>query len=115
MTTLLRTIRINRYQTLQEAADLFETNVGNLSRIEQGKQMPRLSLARRIAAEYELTLDEVYAGEDTRSNTAGPISTPQNQPDNTGKRRSFCARKYTPYSQPAQYGLHVDVAHEPAL
>ncbi len=95
MTTLLRTIRKNRHQTLQEAADLFGTNVGNMSRIEQGKQMPRITLARRIAVEYELTLDEVYGAEGVRIKPAE------------------C--RYMPFNPGAvSYDLYVDVTHEPA-
>ncbi len=97
MDTLLRKTRKNKALTLAQAASLLGTTSGNLSRIETGLQQPNLPLARRIAAEYRLTLDQVYVGDDT----------------DIGKRRSFHVRRYTPQNQPAKYGLYVDIDHEP--
>ncbi len=96
MDTLLRKTRKKQSLTLAQAASLLGTTSGNLSRIETGLQHPSIPLARRIAAEYRLTLDQIYAGEDT----------------DIGKRRSFHVRRYTPQTQPAKYGLYVDIDSE---
>ena len=47
--------------TLLEAGAKLSTDPGNLSRIERGKQLPSLPLARRIASVYGMTIDEVLA------------------------------------------------------
>jgi DNA-binding XRE family transcriptional regulator len=38
------------------------TDTGNLSRIETGKQAPSIHLARKLAAFYSVTLEEVFSG-----------------------------------------------------
>lgn len=45
---------------LKEVAERIETDPGNLSRIEQGKQCPSVQLARRIASLYDISLDQVF-------------------------------------------------------
>ena len=46
---------------LKEAAERVGTDAGNLSRIERGQQDPSLSLARKLAALYGVSLDELFA------------------------------------------------------
>ena len=57
---ILRSKRVAIGLRLKEAADLARCDPGNLSRIELGKQMPSITLARRLAEIYGLTLDEVF-------------------------------------------------------
>lgn len=56
----LRNIRNEKGLRLVDAARELGTNPGNLSRIESGTQYPKVDLARRIAALYGMTLDEVF-------------------------------------------------------
>jgi transcriptional regulator with XRE-family HTH domain len=58
--TRLKHLRTSRGLLLKDAADSLGTDPGNLSRIESGKQSPSLSLARKIAAFYSITLDDVF-------------------------------------------------------
>jgi DNA-binding XRE family transcriptional regulator len=60
MNANLKHIRLSRGLLLKEAAKQIDTDPGNLSRIEQGKQCPSVPLARRIAALYEISLDQVF-------------------------------------------------------
>lgn len=47
--------------TIVEAARKVETNIGNLSRIERGQQVPTIRLAMRLCSLYGLSLDEAFA------------------------------------------------------
>lgn len=47
-TKTLREARKARRETLAAVAEAVETDVGNLSRIERGEQMPQRELARRL-------------------------------------------------------------------
>jgi DNA-binding XRE family transcriptional regulator len=53
--------RVSRDLLLKDAATVLGTNAGNLSRIEQGRQLPSVQLAKRIAQYYELTLEEIFS------------------------------------------------------
>jgi transcriptional regulator with XRE-family HTH domain len=68
MTTKLRHLRTSRGLLLKDVAEAVQTDPGNLSRIEYGKQYPGHSLARRIARYYGVSFDVVYAGIETREN-----------------------------------------------
>lgn len=56
----LRDARKQRNQTLKDAGAFFGIDASNLSRIERGLQPPSIDLARRMAAHYGMTLDEVF-------------------------------------------------------
>jgi transcriptional regulator with XRE-family HTH domain len=62
---ILRSKRVALGLRLKEAAAQASCDPGNLSRIEQGKQMPSITLARRLADIYGLTLDEVFSKSST--------------------------------------------------
>jgi len=64
---ILRSKRVALGLKLKEAAERVNSDPGNLSRIELGKQTPSLALARRIADIYELTLDEVFSQASTQT------------------------------------------------
>jgi transcriptional regulator with XRE-family HTH domain len=49
--------------TLADAARQLGTDPGNLSRIENGRQHPSVALARRMAAFYGMSLDDVFTPE----------------------------------------------------
>ena len=57
----LRLARLARDHTLTEASRLTGINVGNLSRIERGLQMPSIDSAFALCDLYGLTLDEIYS------------------------------------------------------
>lgn len=56
----LRKLRHEKNWTLLYAAATLRTNAGNLSRIERGEYYPSVPLAKRIAQEYGITLDEIF-------------------------------------------------------
>lgn len=60
-TSILRTKRQDRGLTLSDVSRVVGIDNGNLSRIERGIQLPDVRLGKRLAAFYEITLDEVYA------------------------------------------------------
>lgn len=49
----VREARLARGETLAEVAEAVETDVGNLSRIERGEQLPQRDLARRLFEHFE--------------------------------------------------------------
>jgi transcriptional regulator with XRE-family HTH domain len=67
---ILRSKRVALGLRLKEAATKAKCDPGNLSRIEQGKQMPSIALARRLAVIYGLTLDEVFGEQPTERTAA---------------------------------------------
>ena len=56
----LKHIRVSRGLMLKDVARQVGTDAGNLSRIEQGKQNPSLALARKLAALYGISLDDIF-------------------------------------------------------
>lgn len=58
-TNPLRSARKQRGMTLQEAAALVDTDIGNLSRIERG-QLPSPKLAIRLSSAFGVSLDAIY-------------------------------------------------------
>lgn len=57
---ILREKRLQACLQLKEAAARVGCDPGNLSRIEQGKQLPSVALARRMAKVYGLTFNEIF-------------------------------------------------------
>jgi transcriptional regulator with XRE-family HTH domain len=49
----LREARLAKKETLASVAEAVETDVGNLSRIERGEQIPQRELARRLFEHFE--------------------------------------------------------------
>jgi transcriptional regulator with XRE-family HTH domain len=58
----LKHLRTSRGLRLKDVASQMGTDTGNLSRIEAGKQAPSIHLARKLAAFYSVTLEEVFSG-----------------------------------------------------
>ena len=58
----LKHLRTSRGLRLKDVAVQMGTDTGNLSRIETGKQAPSIHLARKLAAFYSVTLEEVFSG-----------------------------------------------------
>lgn len=58
----LKHLRTSRGLRLKDVASEMGTDIGNLSRIESGKQAPSIHLARKLAAFYAITLEEVFSG-----------------------------------------------------
>lgn len=56
---ILRERRTTRGLTLQQVADHVGTDVGNLSRIERGRQFPGRELAKTIADYYGIPVEQV--------------------------------------------------------
>jgi DNA-binding XRE family transcriptional regulator len=56
----LRTARFGLGINLGEAANRAGTNIGNLSRIERGRQFPSPKLALRLCQVYGVTLEDIY-------------------------------------------------------
>lgn len=59
-------MRIKEYRKQQkltqvQMAERWQTDAGNLSRVERGVQRPSIELAERIAADTGLTLDEIFS------------------------------------------------------
>lgn len=52
-TKTLREARIAKKETLADVAELVGTDVGNLSRIERGEQIPQRELARRLFEHFD--------------------------------------------------------------
>jgi transcriptional regulator with XRE-family HTH domain len=59
--TKLRHLRTSRNLLLKDVAKALRTHPGNLCRIEAGTQDPKPPLARRIAAYYGISMDQVFA------------------------------------------------------
>lgn len=57
---ILRERRKARSMTLMKAADEVGIHFSSLSRIERGQQMPSPRVAKRIAAVYGISLDDLY-------------------------------------------------------
>jgi len=53
----LREARIAKNETLAEVAEAVDTDVGNLSRIERGEQVPQRELARRLFSHFGGSVD----------------------------------------------------------
>lgn len=52
-TKTLREARLAKNETLAAVAEAVDTDVGNLSRIERGEQIPQRDLARRLFDHFE--------------------------------------------------------------
>lgn len=57
---ILRERRKAQSMTLMKAADEVGIHFSSLSRIERGQQMPSPRVAKRIAAVYGISLDDLY-------------------------------------------------------
>lgn len=57
--TPLRDIRKHRGLTLQDVATAINLDVGNLSRIERGMQIPSLEVAERLSIFFEGQISEM--------------------------------------------------------
>lgn len=57
----IRAYRKQRKLTLKQMAERWETDAGNLSRVERGVQRPGIDLAERISRDSGLTLDEIFS------------------------------------------------------
>jgi transcriptional regulator with XRE-family HTH domain len=76
----LRIAREKRNMTLQDLAVLVGSDVGNLSRIERGVQIPSRELAEKICEQFGGEINEIQliyperfsAPDDDPGNTAGP-------------------------------------------
>lgn len=55
----VKTIRLQRKQTLQEVARAVGTDAGNLSRIENGKQRASPELAERLVKHFGYAITEI--------------------------------------------------------
>ena len=60
--TQLRTLRKKFGMTLVEVSKRLETDPGNLSRIETGKQGLTVSMARKLAGLYSVSVDQIVGG-----------------------------------------------------
>lgn len=60
-TQTLRAIRLEKGLTLQQVAKAAGMHVGNLSRVELGKEFPRSKRVERLAKALNLPLTQVYA------------------------------------------------------
>lgn len=58
----LRELRKKQGMTLEAVAQIVETDVGHLSRVEREETAPGLALARRLAGLYEVSVDEIVGG-----------------------------------------------------
>lgn len=56
----LREARVSRRLTLIELGHILGADPGGLSRIERGRQQPSIALAKKLAAFYGMTLDEIF-------------------------------------------------------
>jgi transcriptional regulator with XRE-family HTH domain len=56
----IKSLREEKGVSLSTAAKDLETDPGNLSRIERGKQSPGVPLAKRMAVYYGTTLDALF-------------------------------------------------------
>ncbi len=57
----IRRLRKQKGMTLAELADLCESHVGNLSRIERGLARPSLELLYRLAQALDLSLTDIFS------------------------------------------------------
>lgn len=79
MKSPLRLAREKRGMTLNALAKIVGSDVGNLSRIERGVQVPSAQLAERICSEFSGEVSELQLIYPTRYIDACP-SQPQSQP-----------------------------------
>lgn len=70
----LREVRLALGLTLQELATKSGIQVGNLSRVERGKEFPRPARAQRLAEVLNLPLSQVYAAIAAKNATVGASS-----------------------------------------
>lgn len=56
-TKTLREVRLAKKETLADVAEAVDTDVGNLSRIERGEQVPQRDLARRLFEHFDGAVD----------------------------------------------------------
>lgn len=68
-TNPIRSARKQRGLTLQAAAALVDTDIGNLSRIERG-QLPSPKLAIRLSSVFSVSLDSIYRQQPPSQQTA---------------------------------------------
>ena len=59
MAISLKAARINSGLTQEQAAEALEITKGTLANYEMGKTTPRISMAKRIARLYGLTVDDI--------------------------------------------------------
>lgn len=64
MDSTIRTRRKALKLTIGAAARQLQTDTGHLSRIERGHAAASIQLARRMAALYEISVDDVVGGPD---------------------------------------------------
>lgn len=57
--TPLRLARLSKPMTITQLANELDVDVGNLSRIERGMQVPSMELAERIAAYFDNTITAI--------------------------------------------------------
>ena len=57
--TPLRAWRLDNRLKLADVAERVGTSIGHLCQVERGKKPPSVALARKLAAETGLSLDEV--------------------------------------------------------
>lgn len=57
---ILRENRKAKRMTLEQAAEEVGIHISSLSRIERGQQLPSPKVAKRIAAVYGISLDDLY-------------------------------------------------------
>ena len=56
----LREKRASRGLTLIALGHILDADPGGLSRIERGQQLPSIALAKKLAAFYGMTLDDIF-------------------------------------------------------
>jgi|GEM_PF-3037669 transcriptional regulator with XRE-family HTH domain len=64
--TRIRTLRMNRNWSQQKLADSAGTRQAKVSLLESGRIEPELGLVYRIARTFEVTIPELFGGEETR-------------------------------------------------
>ena len=74
MNSIMRAQRKARKLTLKAAAAQVDTDVSHLSKLERGERVASTPLARRIAALYGITVDDVVGGPDKEGLVSGADS-----------------------------------------
>jgi len=59
----LRSLRIQQGLTMQQLADMLETDDGHISRIENGQKRPSSDLILRISRVFNVTTDQLMKDE----------------------------------------------------
>jgi putative transcriptional regulator len=59
MSLSIKAARLKRGQTLMQVAKAIGTDAGNLSRIENGKQMPSPKMAEKLAQHFGYEISEI--------------------------------------------------------